>query len=187
MTPLKLFMDRWVIVNLLEKPPFATQQERLVSLCKSGFCVLILTIWYVHEALRDGSKGRARELCTKSEALSTQVPCLWTRLRTELQADEIAEEFFGSIGAPYQKNNPFCEEAVAIFPNHEKLSDIEDARREGLLWFLNKPELFDEALSEQRKYPVVKAELKAVAQTTIGRKGLFNEAKKQYVEKLLPS
>jgi len=97
-TPLKLFMDHWVIVNLLEKPPFAAQQERLVSLCKSGFCILILTIWYVHEALRDSNKDRAMDLCTKIEALSKQVPCLWIRLRTELQEDEVAEEFFRSMG-----------------------------------------------------------------------------------------
>jgi hypothetical protein len=186
-TPLKLFMDHWVIVNLLEKPSFAAQQERLVSLCKNGFCVLILPIWYVHEALRDSNKDRATDLCTKIEALSKQVPCLWIRLRTELQEDEVAEEFFRSMGVSYQKNNPFCEEAVAIFPIHEKLSDIEDARREGLLWFFKNPQLFGEALSEQRKYPVIKAELKAAIQTMIGGKSLFNEGKKQYVEKLLPS
>ena len=187
MPPLKLFLDHWAIVNLLEKPSYSAQQERLVSLCKKNFCVLVLTIWYVHEALRDGSRGRAKELCAKIEALSKQVPCLWIRLRTQLQEDEVAEEFFKSTGGQYQKIDPFCEEAVAIFPNHEKLPDIESARREGLLWFLNKPELFGEALSEQRKYPAVKAELKAAAQTTIGRKGLSNEARRRYVEKLLPS
>ncbi|MBC7838418.1 MAG: hypothetical protein H7Y39_07245 [Nitrospiraceae bacterium] len=131
-------------------------------------------------------RDRARALCAKIEALSKQVPSLWIRLRTELQEDEVADEFFRSIGAKYQKNNPFCEEAVAIFPNHEQLPDIEKARREGLLWFVSKPELFGEAFSEQKKYPAVKAELKAAVQATVGRKGLLNEASKQYVEKLLP-
>jgi hypothetical protein len=135
-TPLKLFMDHWVIVNLLENPSFAAPKDRIISLCKKGFCVLVLTIWYVHEALRDGNKVRAKDLCAKIEALSKQVPCLWIRLRTELQEDEVAEAFFRSMGVVYQKGNPFREEAVAIFPNHEKLPDIEDARREGLLWFL---------------------------------------------------
>lgn len=135
MTPLKLFIDHWVIINLLENPSFAARKYRLISLCKKGVCVLILTIWYVHEALRDGNKDRAKDLCTKIEALSKQVPCLWIRLRTELQEDEVAEEFFRSVGVSYQKSNPFREEAVAIFPNHEILHDIEDARSEGLLWF----------------------------------------------------
>jgi hypothetical protein len=187
MPPLKLFLDHWAIVDLLEDPSFAAQRERLESLCKSGVCVLVLTIWYVHEALRDGNKDRARGLCAKIEALSKQVPSLWIKLRTQLQEDEVADEFFRSIGAKYQKRNPFCEEAVAIFPNHEKLSDIERARRDGLLWFLSKPELFGEALREQKKYPAVKTELKAAVQATVGRKGLLNEARKQYVEKLLPS
>jgi len=153
---LKLFLDHWAIVNLLEKPSFSAQQERLVSLCKKGFCVLVLTIWYVHEALRDGNKDRAKELCRKIEALSKQVPCLWIRLRTQLQEDEVAEDFFRSTGGQYQKIDPFCGEAVLIFPNHEKLHDIQSARREGLLWFLNKPELFSKALSEQQKYPVLR-------------------------------
>ena len=187
MTPLKLFMDHWVIVNLLEDPSFAAQKDRLISLSKKGFCVLVLTIWYVHEALRDGNKVRAKDLCAKIEALSKQVPCLWIRLRTELQEDEVAEAFFTSMRVVYQKGNPFREEAVAIFPNHKKLPDIEDARREGLLWFFRNPQLFGEALSEQGKYPAVKKELKAAVQTTIGGKGLLNEARKQYVEKLLPS
>jgi len=91
------------------------------------------------------------------------------------------------MGVSLQKSNPFCDEAVAIFPNHEKLPDIENARREGLLWFFKNPQLFGEALREQRKYPAVKAELKAAVQTTVGRKDLLNEARKQYVEKLLPS
>lgn len=187
MLPLKFFLDHWAIVDLLENPSYFTQRERLVLLCKSGACVLVLTIWYVHEALRDGNKDRARALCAKIEALSKQVPCLWIRLRTELQEDEVAEVFFSSMEVLYQKSNPFREEAVAIFPNHEKLPDIEDARKEGLLWFFKNPQLFGEALSEQRKYPAVKTELKAAVQTTVGRKGLLNEARKQYVEKLLPS
>lgn len=108
-------------------------------------------------------------------------------MRTELQEDEVADQFFRSIGAKHQKNNPFCGEAVAILPNHEQLPDIEKARGDGLLWFLSKPELFGEALSEQRKYPAVKAELKAATQATVGRKGLLNEARMQYVEKFLPS
>ncbi|MEP6932785.1 MAG: hypothetical protein ABI988_02405 [Nitrospirota bacterium] len=187
MPPLKLFLDHWAIVDLLESPSFFVQQERLVSLCKSGACVLVLTIWYVHEALRDGNKDRARDLCAKIEALSKQVPSLWIRLRTEIQEDEIADEFFRSIGARYQKNNPFCVEAVSIFPNHEKLPDIEKARRAGLVWFFSKPELFGEALSEQKKYPAVKAELKAADQATVGGKDFLNEARKQYVKRLLPS
>ena len=155
MPPLKLFLDHWAIVNLLEKPSFAPQQERLVALCKNGVCVLILTIWYVHEALRDGNKVRAKDLCAKIEALSKQVPCLWIRLRTELQEDEVAEAFLRSMGVVYQKGNPFREEAVAIFPNHEKLPDIAGVRREGLLWFFRNPHLFGEALSEQGKYPAI--------------------------------
>ena len=125
-----------------------------------------MTIWYVHEALRDGNKDRARDLCTKIEALSRQVPCLWIRLRTQLQEDEVAEEFFKSIGAQHERRKPFCEEAVAIFPNHEKLQDIEKARSEGLLWFFSKPELFGEALKNQRTYPDVKTELKTAVQIT---------------------
>lgn len=187
MPPLKLFLDQWAIVNLLEKPSYAAQQERLVSLCKQGRCILVLTIWYVHEALRDGNKDRAKDICAKIDALSRQVPSLWIRLRTELQESEVADEFFRSMGVSYEKGNSFCEEAVAIFPNHERLSDIEDARREGLLWFLKKPDLFGEARSEQEKYPTVKAELKAAVLATVGRKGLYSEARKQYVEKLLPS
>lgn len=187
MPPLKLFLDHWAIVNLLEDSSFAAQRERLVSFCKSGACVLVLTIWYVHEALRDGNKDRAEGLCAKIESLSKQVPCLWIRLRTELQEDEVAEAFFRSMGVVYEKDNPFREEAVAIFPNHEKLLDIENARREGLLWFFRNPQLFGEALSEQGKYPAVKTELKTAVQTTVGRKGLLNEARKQYVENLLPS
>jgi hypothetical protein len=187
MPPLKLFLDQWAIVNLLQDASFTTQRERLVSLCKSGTCVLVLTIWYVHEALRDSNKDRARDLCSKLEALSKQVPCLWIRLRTELQEAEVAEEFFSSIGAQYQKHSPFCKEAVAIFPNHEKLPDIVNARRDGLLWFFDKPKLFGEALKEQKNYPAVKAELKAAVQVTVGRKGLLNDARKQYVERLLPS
>lgn len=187
MPPLKLFLDQWAIINLLQDPSFTTQRERLVTLCKSGACVLVLTIWYVYEALRDGNKDRAKDLCAKIEALSKEVPSLWIRLRTELQEDEVAEEFFKSTGAKYQKINPFCEEAIAIFPNHEELPDIDNARREGLSWFLSKPGLFGEARSEQRKYPAVKAELKASVQVTVGRKGLSHEARRQYVESLLPS
>jgi hypothetical protein len=187
MPPLKLFLDQWAIVDLLENPSFASERERLISLCKNGACVLVLTIWYVHEALRDGNKERARELCARIDGLSKQVPSLWIRLRTELQEDEVAEEFFRSIGATYQKSSPFCKEAIAIFPNHEKLPDIEEARKEGLLWFFNKPGLFGEALREQRIYPDVKAELKAAVQVTVGRKGLSHEARRQYVERLLPS
>lgn len=187
MPPLKLFLDHWAIVDLLENPSFSSQRDRLLFLCKSEACVLILTIWYVHEALRDTNKDRASVLCRKIEALSKQVPYLWIRLRTELQKDEVAEAFFRSMGVAYQKGNPFREESVAIFLNHEKIPDIEGARREGLLWFFNRPTLFGQALGEQRKYPAVKAELKAAVQSTVGRKGLLNEAKKQYVKRLLPS
>mgnify|MGYP001566815211 CR=1 FL=1 len=187
MPPLKLFLDQWAIANLLENRSFAAQQKRLISLCKNGVCVLVLTILYVHEALRDGNKDRAKKFITQVEALSKLIPCLWIRLRTELQEDEVAEEFFRSIGAQYQKINPFCEEVIAIFPNHEKLPDIANARKEGLLWFFNQPELFSEALSEQRKYPAVKAELKTTVQETVGRKGLLSKARKEYVSKLLPS
>lgn len=96
MAPLKLFLDHCAIINLLEDSSFTAQRERLESLCESGTCVLVLTIWYVHEALRDGNKDRARDLCEKIEALSKQLPSLWLRLRTELQKDEVAEEFFKS-------------------------------------------------------------------------------------------
>lgn len=187
MPPLKLFLDQWAIVNLLEDRSCAAQQKRLISLCKNGACVLVLTILYVHEALRDGNKDRAKKFIAKIEALSKLIPCLWIRLRTELQEDEVAKEFFRSIGAQYQKINPFCEEVIAIFPNHEKLPDIANARKEGLLWFFNQPELFSEALSEQRKYPADKTELKTIVQQTVGRKGLLSKARKEYVSKLLPS
>jgi len=187
MPPLKLFLDHWAIVDLLETPSFATQKERLVSLCKTGACILVLTIWYVHEALRDGNQGRAKALCPKIESLSRQVPCSWIRLRTELQRDEVEAEFFRFIGAQYSKESPFCKEAIAIFPNHEKLSDLESARRDGLLWFFDKPDLFGEALSEQEKYPGVKGELKAAARATIGRKGMPDETNRLYVKGLLPS
>lgn len=150
MSPLKLFLDQWAIANLLENQSFASERERLISLCKSEACVLVLTIWYVHEALRNGNKNRAKDFCAKIETLSKQVPCLWIRLRTELQEEEVADEFFRSIGAKYQKKKPFCEEAVAIFPNHEELVDIESARKQGLPWFFDKPYLFGEALSEQK-------------------------------------
>jgi hypothetical protein len=156
MPPLKLFLDHWAIVNLLENSSFAAQRERLVLFCTSGACVLVLTIWCVHEALRDGNKDRAKDLCSKIESLSKQVPRLWIRLRTELQKDEVAEVFFRSMGVVYQKGNPFREEAVAIFPNHEKYPDIENARSEGLLWFYRNPQLFGEALSEQGKYPLLR-------------------------------
>jgi len=185
--PLKLFLDHCAIINLLEDSSFAVQRERLESLCVGGTCVLILTIWYVHEALRDGNKDRARDLCEKIEALSKQLPSLWIRLRTELQEDEVADEFFRSIGAKYQKRKPFCEEAVAIFSNHEKLVDIESARKQGLLWFFDKPYLFGEALNEQRNYPGVKGELKTAVKATVGRKKMPNETKRLYVEGLLPS
>ena len=69
----------------------------------------------------------------------------------------------------------------------KKIQDIEEARREWLLWFFRNPQLFGEALSEQEKYPAVKTEVKATVQTIIGGKGLLNEARKQYVQKLLPS
>ena len=63
MSSLKLFLDQWAIVNLLQDPSCKSQRERLVSLCKSGACTLVLTIWYVQEALRDGNANRARDLC----------------------------------------------------------------------------------------------------------------------------
>ena len=187
MSPLTLFLDQWAIIDLLENQSFAAQQERLISLCENGACTLVLTIWYVHEALRDGNKDRAKKFIAQIEALSKRIPCLWIRLRTELQEDEVAEKFFKSIGAQYRKINPFCKEAIAILPNHEKLPDIENARKEGLFWFFNQPELFSEALSEQRKYPAVKAELKATVQETLRRKGLLGKARREYVSKLLPS
>lgn len=184
MPPLKLFLDHCAIINLLEDSSFVAQRERLESLCKSGTCVLVLTIWYVHEALRDGNKDRARNLCKKIEALSKQLPSLWIRLRTELQEDEVKDEFFRSIGAKNQKRKPFCEELVAVFPNH---ADIESARRQGLLWFFDKPDLFGEALNEQRKYPGVKGELKTAVRATVGRKKMPDETKRLYVKELLPS
>lgn len=187
MAPLKLFLDQWAMADLLEKQSLADQQKRLISLCKNGACVLVLTVLYVHESLRDGDKGRAKKFIAQIDALSKLIPCLWIRLRTELQKDEVAEEFFRSMGAQYQKINPFCEEVIAIFPNHEKLPDIANARKERLLWFFNQPELFSEALSEQKKYPAVKAELKAAVQEAVGRKGLLDKARKEYVSKLLPT
>jgi|GEM_PF-6093686 len=187
MPPLKLFLDQWAIVNLLENQSFTAQQKRLISLCKNGACILVLTIMYVHEALRDGNKDRAKRFVAQIDALSKLIPCLWIRLRTELQENEVAEEFFRSIGAQYQTINPFCKEVIAIFPNHEKLPDIANAKKEGLLWFFNRPDLFSAALSEQREYPAVKAELKAAVQQTVGRKDLLDKARKEYVSKLLPS
>ena len=69
MPPLKLFLDQWAIVNLLEDRSCAAQQKRLISLCKNGACDLVLTILYVHEALRDGNKDRAKKFIAKIEAL----------------------------------------------------------------------------------------------------------------------
>lgn len=186
MSQLKLFLDHWAIVNLLENNSFSAQKARLFEFGKRGFCVLILTIWYVHEALRDKNKERARNLCSDINTLSREVPSLWIRLRTKLQEEEVAEAFCRHIGASHQAESPFCNEAIAIFPDHEKLRDIEVARRDGLLWFFENGQLFSEASAEQKNYPGVKAELKKAVQTLVGAKHLFNESKKEYVRRFLP-
>ena len=67
MPPLTLFLDQWAIINLLQDPSCVSQRERLVLLCKSGACVLVLTIWYVQEAIRDGNNDRARDLAKRSK------------------------------------------------------------------------------------------------------------------------
>ena len=172
MPPLTLFLDQWAIINLLQDPSCVSQRERLVLLCKSGACVLVLTIWYVQEAIRDGNNDRARDLCEKIEMLSKEVPCVWIRLKTDLQEDEVAEDFFNSIGVPYCKRSPFCDGVLAIFPELNRHSDVENIRKEGLVWFFKRPKLFYEALAEQSKYPDIKSKLKATVQTIVGRKGL---------------
>lgn len=145
-----------MIVNLLEKPSFAAPKDKIISLCKKGFCVLVLNNLVCARSLRDGNKVRAKDLCAKIEALSKQVPCLWIRLRTELQEDEAAEAFFRSMGVVYQKDNPFRNEAAAIFPNHEKISDIEEARREGLLWFFRNPQLLVKHLVNKKSIQLLR-------------------------------
>ena len=134
MLPLTLFLDQWAIINLLQDPSCVSQRERLVSLCKSGTCTLVLTIWYVQEAIRDGNKDRARDLCEKIEMLSKEVPCIWIRLKTDLQEDEVAEDFFNSIGILYLKRSPFCDGIFAIFPELNRHDDVENIRKEGLVW-----------------------------------------------------
>lgn len=187
MTPLTLFLDQWAIINVLQDSSCMPQRERLVSLCKSGACVLVLTIWYVQEAIRDGNKNRARDLCEKIEILSKEVPCIWIRLKTDLQEDEVAEDFFNSIGMPYSKRSPFCDGILAIFPELNRHSDVENIKQEGLVWFFQKPRLFHGAFGEQAKYPSIKSRLKSTAQATVGRKGLSREEQKKFVQMLLPS
>jgi hypothetical protein len=183
MPPLTLFLDQWAIINLLQDSSCVSQRERLVSLCKSGACTLVLTIWYVQEAIRDGNKARARDLCQKIEMLSKEVPCAWIRLKTDLQEDEVAEDFFNSNGIRYCKRSPFCEGVLTIFQELDRHHDIENIRKEGLAWFFNRPELFHGAFAEQSKYPSIKLKLKS----TVGRKGLSREEQKQFVQMLLPS
>jgi hypothetical protein len=187
MPPLTLFLDQWAIINLLQDPSCVSQRERLVSLCKSGTCTLVLTIWYVQEAIRDGNKDRARDLCEKIEMLSKEVPCIWIRLKTDLQEDEVAEDFFNSIGILYLKSSPFCDGIFAIFPELNRHDDVENIRKEGLVWFFKKPKLFSEAFAEQSKYPSIKSKLKWTVQATVGRKGLSREEQRQFVQMLLPS
>ncbi len=183
MPPLTLFLDQWVIINLLQDPSCMSQRERLVLLCKSGACTLVLTIWYVQEAIRDGNKDRAKDLCEKIETLSKEVPCVWIRLKTDLQEDEVAEDFFNSIGASYYKRSPFCEGVLAIFPELNRHHDIENIRKEGLVWLFKRPKLFHGAFAEQSKYPSIKAKLKS----TVGRRGLSREEQNHFVQMLLPS
>ncbi|MDF0676205.1 MAG: hypothetical protein P0120_17995 [Nitrospira sp.] len=182
-----LFLDQWAIINLLQAPSCMSQRERLVLLCKSGACTLVLTIWYVQEAIRDGNKDRAIDLCKKIEMLSKEVPCVWIRLKTDLQEDEVAEDFFNSIGIPYCKRSPFCEGVLAIFPELSRHHDIENIRKEGLVWFFKRPKLFHGAFAEQSKYPSIKSKLKSTVQATVGRKGLSRQEQKQFVQMLLPS
>lgn len=164
-----------------------SQRERLVSLCKSGACVLVLTIWYAQEAIRDGDKNRARDLCEKIEGLSKEVPCAWIRLKTDLQEDEVAEDFFRSIGMSYCRRSAFCEGILAIFPELNRHADVESIRKEGLVWFFKRPKLFYGAFTEQSKYPGIKSKLKSTVQATVGPKGLSREEQKQFVQMLLPS
>ena len=187
MPPLTLFLDQWAIINLLQDPSCVSQRERLVLLCKSGACTLVLTIWYVQEAIRDGNKDRARDLCRKIEMFSKEVPCVWIRLKTDLQEDEVAEDFFSSNGIPYYKRSPFCEGVLAIFHELNRHHDVENIRKEGLVWFSKRPKLFHGAFAEQLKYPSIKSKLKSTVLATVGRKGLSREEQKQFVQMLLPS
>lgn len=138
---LKLFLDYWALVRLLEDDSWASHKDCLMAYCKNGDCTLVLTIWHVFEMLGYGDKARAKQRCVHLEELRKEAPCLWIRLRTELQRDEISEAFFQAEGVDYKRKETFYDEPVALIPNSEKASWFEQARRDGLLWFFNKPEL----------------------------------------------
>lgn len=184
--PYLLFLDHWVIIRLFEDPSAANEKTRLSSLCKKGSCVLVLTIWHIHEMLRDKNTERAKNLCVQLDSLTKEIPCLWIRLRLTIQEDELAVEFFNSQNVSYARQEPLCEEPLALFPNSEKAPWIEEARKQGLRWFLDKPRLFSEALREQINYPKTKSELKSALQTTVGAEAILREAKRQYLMGLMP-
>lgn len=184
--PYLLFLDHWVIIRLFEDFAAANEKTRLIDLCKNGSCALVLTIWHIHEMLRDKNAERARNLCVQLDSLTKDIPCLRIRLRLPIQEDELAAEFFKSQNASYARQGPLCKESLAIFPNSEKAPWIEEARRQGLCWFFDKPHLFSEALREQNSYPKTKSELKSAVQTTVGAEGILREAKKQYLWRLMP-
>ena len=119
--------------------------------------------------------------------LSKEVPCVWIRLKTDLQEEEVAEDFFDSKGIPYCKRSPFCEGILDIFPELNRHQDVENIRKEGLVWLLKRPKLFHGAFAEQSKYPSIKSKLKSAIRVTVGQKGLSREEQKQFVQMLLPS
>ena len=119
MKPLYLFLDLWAIIRLFEGEACAQLWERLILLSNQGCCVLVLSIWHIHEMLRDNNQARARKLCQSLNALSKETPSVWIRLRTEIQAEEISKLFFKSQGAAFNATGPFCSEPVALFPNYE--------------------------------------------------------------------
>lgn len=183
---LHLFLDHWAIIQLFEDFSATNQKARLISLCKGEKCVLILTIWHIHEMLRDKNKDRAKDLCTHLDSLTKEIPCLWIQLRLIIQGDELASEFFKAHNVAYTRQESFCQEPLALFPNSEKAPWINEAKKDGLVWFFNKPDLFREAAREQSNYPQAKSELKSAVQTTVGAKDILREAKKQYLMRLMP-
>lgn len=184
--PYHLFLDHWVIIRLFEDSSAADEKTRLISLCKKGSCVLVLTIWHIHEMLRDKNTGRAKSLCVQLDSLTKEIPCLWIQLRLPIQQDELAAEFFKSQNVSHPRQELLCEGPLAIFPNSEKAPWIEEARKQGLHWFFDKPNLFSEALREQNNYPKTKAELKSAVQTTVGAAAILREAKRRYLMGLMP-
>jgi len=185
--PLKLFLDYWALVHLLEDGSWASHKDRLMAYCKNGDCTLVLTIWHVFEILQYGDKVRAKKRYVHLEELRKEVPCLWIRLRTELQRDEIAEAFFQAEGVDYKRKEIFYDEPVALIPNSEKASWFGQARRDGLLWFFNKPELFKKFQQGQSNYPVTKLDIRHARENLVGHKEAISKSQTQYVNGLVPT